>query len=91
MLGLEIDEVTINRDLCCEPHVDHNGGKSFIAFFCDYTGGQLCFEYGKCVGGPGDRGKWHCFDGCDLHWNMPHFGSKLTVVAYPKTLPCRPL
>ena len=55
MLGPEIDQVTINRDLCCEPHVDHNGGQSYIAFFGKFTGGELCFEDGRCVGGPGGR------------------------------------
>ena len=41
-LGRAINEITVNRNLKCEPHVAHNGGPFWIAMFGQFTGGELC-------------------------------------------------
>ena len=88
MLGSHITHVTVNRDVCCSPHTDTNGGPSYISFFGNYKGGELCVGvYPRArltLGGPGERGVWIGFDGRCEHWNLPHEGHKLSVVAYPK-------
>ena len=89
-VAFKVTHVTVNRDLCCFPHVDANGGPSYIAFFGNFTGGELCLEGGRLLGGPRQRLRWCKFDGRLEHWNLPHQGTKLTVVAYDKPVPRRP-
>ena len=78
----------MNRNLTCRPHVDANGCPSWIAFFGKFTGGELCSgtfpQATWTAGGPTEHRVWIPFDGRDEHWNLPHTGDKLSVVAYPK-------
>ena len=36
-----VEQLTLNKNLCCSRHVDRNEGTSLIAFFGDFTGGGL--------------------------------------------------
>ena len=36
-----VEQLTLNRNLCCTRHTDRNEGTSLIAFFGDFTGGCL--------------------------------------------------
>ena len=86
MLGQEINNVCINKDVVCAPHRDRkNCGESWICFFGDYTsGGCLVLEDGRRFPGE-EKGVWHGpFWGKSLtHWNIPHEGgTKWSVVAF---------
>ena len=89
MLGPEINNVCINKDVVCAPHRDRqNCGESWIAFFGDYTsGGDLVLEDGRIFPGE-EKAFFHGpFLGKSLtHWNIPHQGgTKYSVVAFKTT------
>ena len=84
MLGPEINELCLNRNVTCGPHRDggNSSGVSSICFFGDYEGGQLNLETGEVFEA---RGVWHSFDGRNVtHWNAPHTGDKWSIVAYAR-------
>ena len=86
--------LTLNRNVTCLRHKDaRNVGHSYITFFdgeVPFTGGELVVEEPE-----GDRviaakNVWHKFSGKEhFHYNLPHVGDKLSIVAYqgPKPKP----
>ena len=71
--------ITINKDVTCYPHKDQgNVGDSAILFLGDFKGGELLGEDGTVLS---EKRVWHRFNGAEvLHWNLPHEGTKLTIV-----------
>ncbi len=83
MLG-PINSVCLNENVCCAPHRDkNNAGETWVCYFCDFQGGQLCLEDGRVYEG---TRQWHWpFDGRRiLHWNLEHTGDKYAVVAFSR-------
>lgn len=72
--------MTINKDVTCYPHKDNsNVGDSAILFLGDFSGGELHAEDKTILS---DKRVWHRFNGAEvLHWNLPHEGTKYTVIA----------
>ena len=72
--------ITINKDVTCHPHKDLlNVGDSAILFLGDFSGGELHAEDGTILS---QKRMWHRFNGAEvLHWNLPHEGTKYTVIA----------
>jgi hypothetical protein len=91
MLGSEINELCLNKNVTCGPHRDagnsSDGQLSYICFFGPYLGGQLHLETGEVFGA---KGVWHTFNGrAILHWNAPHTGDKWSCVAYSRVTKAR--
>ena len=72
--------MTINKDVTCYPHKDSgNVGDSAILFLGDFIGGEMHGEDGTVLS---EKRVWHRFNGAEvLHWNLPHEGTKYTVIA----------
>ena len=85
--------LTLNRNVTCLPHRDkRNVGHSYIAFFdgkVPFEGGQLIVQEPQGNRVIFQKNVWHRFSGNDVHWNLPHTGEKLSIVAYqgPKPEP----
>ena len=81
MVGDET-QITINRNVVCEPHVDKNNSEySYIAFLGDFRGGALLFEDGLRLEEPC---KWYKIRANEVrHWSEPiEEGVKYSVVLY---------
>jgi hypothetical protein len=92
MLGQHINPLTINKDVCCARHRDgrNASASSRITFFGDgaqdYEGGELGLEEEGGDRVLSERNVWHTFDGRNTwHYNLPHTGTKFSVVAYSRT------
>ena len=96
-LGDDINRVTLNKNLTCEPHRDARsniGMLSHIMFFGEYDSadgaGSLVLEDGRQFI---EKKVWHSFDGSALlHWNVPlkpGQGDKWSVVAWRGKTPRR--
>ncbi|NDC39534.1 MAG: hypothetical protein EBZ48_16095 [Proteobacteria bacterium] len=72
---------TINKNVCCYPHVDsHNLNEILVMFLGDFTGGALCLENGQRFT---EKYVWHRYRGGEiLHWNEAHSGDKFSVIAH---------
>ena len=87
-MGEHITHLTLNKDVCCSIHKDgrNAGTSSHITFFGDYEGGELVLEEGGGDRVLSERNVWHTFDGRNTwHYNLPHTGTKFSVVAYQKS------
>ena len=78
----EETKVILNKDVTCEPHRDSNDGHSWICFLGDFEGGELCFEDGTTLS---EKGVWHRMNGRILHWNLPHTGTKYSVIVFRRS------
>ena len=88
MLGWTPEQVTLNKNIVCKPHVDRNKGISAIAFVGDFTGGALLVrESDSDTTRRFDQPyTWYYYSGRDLHWNEEiTSGTKYSVVCYRKT------
>ena len=77
-----VSHLCLNRDVTCAPHKDsfNSGDDSYVLFFGNYQGGELCTESGQVFA---EKGVWHRFQGrSQTHWNQPHTGRKYSIVAY---------
>ena len=87
MIGEQVQELCLNKNVCCPPHRDKkNSSDSFIIFFDGerpFSGGALHLEDGRCFS---EKDVWHGpFNGGELtHWNDEISGDKLSVVAYAR-------
>ena len=75
----------LNRDVTCAPHRDakNTGEYSYVLFFGEFEGGELCLETGECFR---EHKVWHRFRGQSVtHWNLPHTGRKYSIVAYSRS------
>ena len=72
-------QVILNRNVTCKRHVDKNNGYSYVCFFGDFEGGDLCFDDGAVYK---DKHSWHKINGQIAHWNEPHTGNKYSIVLY---------
>ena len=72
--------ITVNKDVTCYPHKDQgNVGDSAILYLGDFSGGEMQAEDGTVLS---DKRVWHRFNGAEvLHWNLPHEGTKYTIIA----------
>ena len=77
-------QITVNRNVVCEPHVDTNNSEySYITFLGDFRGGALVFEDGQRLEEPC---KWHKIRANELRrWSEPILeGVKYSVILYRK-------
>ena len=77
-------QITMNRNVVCEPHVDKNNSEySYIVFLGDFRGGALVFEDSQRLEEPY---KWHRIRANELrHWNEPILeGVKYSEILYRK-------
>ena len=79
--------LTLNRNVTCLRHKDkRNIGHSYIAFLdgeVPFTGGQLIVEEPEGDRVIAQKDMWHKFSGNEhFHYNLPHTGDKLSIVAY---------
>ena len=72
--------ITINKDVTCYPHRDAlNSGDQALLYLGDFTGGELVLEDGTVLS---ETRVWHRFNGKELlHWNLPHKGTKYSIIA----------
>ena len=73
-------QITINKNVVCQPHVDKNNAEySYICFLGGYSGGDLVFETGERIDEPY---RWHKINADKvLHWNEPITrGTKYSVI-----------
>ena len=77
--------LTLNKNVTCARHKDGRNASevSYIAFFGDYQGGELVVEEESGDRVLSERRVWHRFKGRDhFHYNLPHTGTKYSIVAY---------
>ena len=77
--------LTLNKDVTCARHKDGRNASeiSYIAFFGEYDGGELVVEEESGDRVLSERRVWHRFKGRDhFHYNLPHTGTKYSIVAY---------
>ena len=79
-----VEQLTLNKNLCCSRHTDRNEGTSLIAFFGDFTGGGLFVEEPDGVKHLQGKGIWHEYNGRHPHWTEPFEGERFSIVAYRK-------
>ena len=81
-LGTFVNNACLNLNVTTEPHMDkHNGGPSYLYYFGDFEGGELCLETGESISG---KGKWlgpYALNKIK-HWNLPHTGTKYAIIAW---------
>jgi hypothetical protein len=82
-----VEQLTLNKNLCCTRHTDKNEGTSLIAFFGDFTGGGLFVEESEGVRHLTGKGIWHEYDGSNPHWTEPFEGERFSIVAYRRKSP----
>ncbi len=57
-------------------------------FFGEYAGGELVVEEPGGDRVLSEKSVWHRFSGRDhFHYNLPHTGDKLSIVAYSQNAP----
>ena len=84
--------LTVNKDVTCSRHKDSRNASevSYIAFFGDYQGGELVVEEPGGDRVLSERRVWHRFKGRDhYHYNLPHTGTKFSIVAYSQNCNAR--
>ena len=77
--------LTLNKDVTCARHKDGRNASeiSYIAFFGAFEGGELVVEEPSGDRVLSERRVWHRFKGRDhFHYNLPHTGTKYSIVAY---------
>ena len=77
--------LTLNKDVTCARHKDGRNASeiSYIAFFGAYEGGELVVEEPSGDRVLSERRVWHRFSGREhFHYNLPHTGTKYSIVAY---------
>ena len=79
-----VEQLTLNKNLCCSRHTDRNEGNSLIAFFGDFEGGGLYVEEPDGVKYLGGKGIWHEYNGRHPHWTEDFVGERYSIVAYRK-------
>ena len=79
-----VEQLTLNKNLCCTRHTDRNEGTSLIAFFGDFTGGGLFVEEPDGVKHLQGKGIWFEYNGRHPHWTEEFEGERFSIVAYRK-------
>ena len=79
-----VEQLTLNKNLCCTRHTDRNEGTSLIAFFGDFTGGGLFVEEPDGVKHLQGKGIWFEYNGRHPHWTEDFEGERYSIVAYRK-------
>ena len=79
-----VEQLTLNKNLCCTRHTDRNEGTSLIAFFGDFTGGGLFVEEPDGVKHLQGKGIWFEYNGRHPHWTEEFEGERYSIVAYKK-------
>ena len=79
-----VEQLTLNKNLCCTRHTDRNEGTSLIAFFGDFTGGGLFVEEPDGVKHLQGKGIWFEYNGRHPHWTEDFEGERYSIVAYKK-------
>ena len=77
--------LTVNKDVTCCRHRDGRNASeiSYIAFFGEFQGGELVVEEPEGDRVLSERRVWHRFSGREhFHYNLPHTGTKYSIVAY---------
>ena len=77
--------LTLNKNVTCARHKDGRNASeiSYIAFFGEFQGGELIVEEPSGDRVLSERRVWHRFKGRDhFHYNLPHTGTKYSIVAY---------
>ena len=77
--------LTLNKNVTCARHRDNRNASevSYIAFFGEYEGGELVVEEDSGDRVLSERRGWHRFSGREhFHYNLPHTGTKYSIVAY---------
>ena len=77
--------LTVNKNVTCARHRDNRNASevSYIAFFGEYENGELVVEEPEGDRVLSERRVWHRFKGRDhFHYNLPHTGTKYSIVAY---------
>ena len=77
--------LTLNKNVTCARHKDGKNASeiSYIAFFGEFEGGELVVEEPEGDRVLSERRVWHCFSGREhFHYNLPHTGTKYSIVAY---------
>ncbi len=71
--------MTVNKNVQTYPHRDSlNKGDAAILFLGDFTGGELHAENGTIIS---EKRVWHRFNNAGLlHWNVPHQGTKYSII-----------
>ena len=83
-----VEQITVNYNLRCTPHVDKNEGESLFAMFGDFVGGALAVEApDKSVKLFSHKGVWHTFNGRHRHWTQSFEGDRWSIVTYKKPKP----
>ena len=81
--------LTCNKNVTCARHRDGRNASeiSYIAFFGEYDGGELVVEEPSGDRVLAERRVWHRFSGRDhYHYNLPHTGTKYSIVAYSQNV-----
>ena len=85
MLGWTPQQIALNKNIVCKPHVDRNKGQSAIAFVGEFSGGALLVQEGDTIRRFDQPYTWYYYSGRDLHWNEEiTSGTKYAVVCYRK-------
>ena len=79
-----IEQITVNYNLQCTPHVDKNEGESLFAMFGDFEGGALAVDTPEGLQTFTAKNTWHCFNGRHQHWTQAFSGDRWSIVAYKK-------
>ena len=77
----------INKNVSCARHRDNRNASDFswIMLLGDFDGGELVVEEPEGDRVISEKNVWHKFCGRDhVHYNLPHTGTKFSVVAYSK-------
>ena len=77
--------LTLNKNVTCARHKDSRNASevSYIAFFGEFEGGELVVEEPEGDRVLSERRVWHRFKGREhFHYNLPHTGTKYSIVAY---------
>ena len=77
--------LTLNKNVCCSRHKDNKNSSdfSYIMFIGDFEGGELVVEEPEGDRVLSEKNVWHKFCGRDhFHYNLPHTGTKYSIVAY---------
>ena len=79
-----VEQLTVNCNLQCTPHIDKNEGESLFAMLGDFEGGGLCVNTPEGLQVFSDKNTWHCFNGRHEHWTQAFSGDRWSIVAYKK-------
>ena len=79
-----VEQLTLNKNLCCSRHTDRNEGNSLICFLGDFEGGGLYVEEPEGVQHLAEKGVWYEYNGRHPHWTEEFVGERFSIVAYRK-------